>query len=72
MSRPELELFLPPEEEAEEERNGAVRIADGWSRTSMFGPDGFGEDEGFGERFERTFGIRKTQLKSSRTSLRTR
>jgi len=70
-SRPELELSIDDESGDERERRGAVRIAEGWSRTSIFGFEVCEEDDDV-EWFVRTLGARKMWSKSSRTSLRTR
>ena len=73
--RPELKLCVDDESEPEDKggRRGAVRIAEGCNKTSMFGPVGFemGCEDVMLEDFDRTFGIWKTRSKSSQTSLRT-
>lgn len=73
-SRPALELGVD-EDEDEGGRRGAVRIAEGWSRTSIFGLEDCEkgcEDERVEGWLERTFGAWKTRSKSSRTNLRIR
>jgi hypothetical protein len=48
VSRPESGLFVGSDEEGERGSSGAVRIAEGWRRTSMFVLIGSDEAEVFG------------------------